>query len=145
VDLFEPGSGSQVHDFNGGVLASGLFWTLPLGPRDHFHVSADGTRARLRVHQMPVIDSFSFGSPGGTPATVGLALEWRATARAVARGRGNAVGANDPAAFRGQIAPALATGWCHGVEFGFRGVSDPGASSARGYALLGHERNGSAL
>jgi hypothetical protein len=145
VDLFEPSSGSQVHDFNGGILTSGLFWTLPLGPRDVFHVSADGTRARLRVHQMPVIDTFSFGAPGGTPATVGLALEWRATAPAVPRGRGEAVGPNDPAAFRGRIAPALATGWCQGAEFGFRAQSDPGASTARGYALVGHERNGSAL
>jgi hypothetical protein len=38
VDLFVPSSGAQVHDFNGGILASGLFWTLPV-PDDALWIS----------------------------------------------------------------------------------------------------------
>jgi len=41
VDLYEPGSGSQVHDANGGILASGLFWTLPVAD-DELTFSRDG-------------------------------------------------------------------------------------------------------
>ena len=55
MDLFEPGSGSQVHDNNGGVLASGLFWTLPA---DELRVSEDGRRAVLHIENIGVIDSF---------------------------------------------------------------------------------------
>jgi hypothetical protein len=32
-----PGTGTpatQVHDFNGGILASGLFWTVPADERN---------------------------------------------------------------------------------------------------------------
>lgn len=47
MDLFEPGSGSQVHDFNGGRLASGLFWTVPVAG-EALRVSRDGRRAVLR-------------------------------------------------------------------------------------------------
>jgi hypothetical protein len=133
-----------VHDFNGGILASGLFWTLPLGPGD-FHVSADRTQARLRIRRFPVLDTFFFGGPSSTPATTTLSIEWQASGPAVERGRGSAVSATDPAAFLGSIAPARATGRCLGAEFGFNAKSDPGASSDRGYALIGEERNGSFL
>jgi hypothetical protein len=63
VDLFEPGSGSQVHDNNGGILASGLFWTLPV--EDHeLRFSRDGRYAALDVERIEVIDSFTFGRSG---------------------------------------------------------------------------------
>ena len=41
MDLFEPGSGSQVHDYNGGIQPSGLFWIVEL-PDSAFRVSRDG-------------------------------------------------------------------------------------------------------
>jgi hypothetical protein len=134
-----------VHDFNSGILASGLFWTLPIDD-DQFWVSRDGRRARLALRKSPVIDSFAFGTPlVGTPASVSFAVEWKATAPSVARGKGEAVPATDPAAFLGSIAPARATGWCSGSEFGFKFRSDPGASSDTGWAHVGRERLGSLL
>jgi hypothetical protein len=144
VDLFEPGSGSQVHDFNGGVLASGLFWTVPLDD-DDIQVSRDGRRLVMRAKDVPVVDSFQFGNANQTPAIVSFRVEWRATGPAVERGHGTTVPATAGDAFLGEFAPARSTGSFSGAEFGFSFRSDPGVSTDRGFAELGRERNGSAL
>jgi hypothetical protein len=139
VDLYEPGSGSQVHDFNGGVLASGLFWTLVA---DGLRVSDDGRRAVLHVEDVEVIDSFQILSGTGTPATVSVDAEWRATGPAVQRGKGGAVPPTDPAAFLGEIAVAESTATFAGAELGFSFRSNPGVSTAQTFAEMGLERNG---
>ena len=139
MDLFEPGSGSQAHDFNGGVLASGLFWTLPV---DGLRVSDDGRQAVLRVEDVGVIDSFQILSGTGTPGTVSVHAEWRATGPPVQRGKGRAVPPTDPAAFRAEIAVAESTAEFAGAEFGFRFHSNLGVSTARTFAEMGRERNG---
>jgi hypothetical protein len=140
VDLYEqPGPGSQVHDFNGGVLASGLFWTLPA---DGLHVSNDGRHAVLHVEDVGVIDSFQILSGTGTPATVTVHAEWTATGPPVQRGKGRAVPPTDPAAFIGQVAVAESTATFAGAEFGFSFNSNPGVSTAHTFAEIGLERNG---
>jgi hypothetical protein len=141
VDLFEPGSGSQVHDFNGGILASGLFWILPVDRRA-LRVSRDGRHAVLRVRDVPVIDSFQFFGPSQTPASVSFRVEWDATGPFVQRGSGATVAPTDPAAFSGKLADATSTGAFAGSEFGFSFRSKRGVSTARGFAELGRERNG---
>ena len=141
MDLFEPGSGSQVHDFNGGIVASGLFWTLPV-ERTDLRVSRDGRTAVLRVSDLPVIDSFAFFGPNQTPASVSFRIEWRAAGEFADHGSGSTVAATDPAAFLGQLAPATSTATFEGSELGFSFRSDPGVSTARGYAQVGRERNG---
>jgi hypothetical protein len=144
VDLFEPGSGSQIHDFNGGILASGFFWTLPVGD-DELWFSSDGRRAVLDVDEIGVIDSFTFGSGAGTPATVSLHIEWSATAPPVDRGRGGAVAPTDPTAFLGRVAEARSTAAFTGAEFGFSFRSNPGASTDRTFAEIGRESNGALI
>jgi len=144
VDLFEPGSGSQVHDNNGGILASGLFWTLPVDDRE-LTFSRDGRFAALDVRRIEVIDSFTFGGPTGTPATVGLSVRWVATGRTVERGRGRTVPATDAAAFRGEFAVARSTAAISGSEFGFSFRANPGVSTDGTFAELGRERNGTFL
>jgi hypothetical protein len=141
VDLFEPGSGSQVHDDNGGILTSGLFWTLPVDD-NALRVRHGGRSAVLDVKDLDVIDSFTFGSGIGTPATLNFHIEWRATGPFVDRGKGNTVPATDPAGFLGRIAVARSTAHFEASEFGFSFGSDPGVSTDRGYALMGRERNG---
>lgn len=141
MDLFEPGSGSQVHDNNGGILANGLFWVVPLDD-DAIRVSHDGRRLVLRARDVPVIDSFQFFGANQIPATVSFYIEWRATAPFVERGSGKNVPPIDPAAFLGRFAVARSTGRFSGTEFGFGFRSDPGVSSDRGFAELGPERNG---
>jgi hypothetical protein len=142
VDLYEPGSGSQVHDFNGGLLPSGLFWTLPVPP-GAVRISADGRRAVLRLKDLPVVDSYSFGNPTSTPASVSLRVEWDATGAFAERGSGAAVAPTSEAAFRGRIAPAVSTATFSGSEFGFSFRSRPGVTTeSGGYAQMGFCRNG---
>lgn len=142
MDLFEPGSGLQVHDFNGGILVSGLFWTQPV---DALRISRDGREAVFDVKNVPVIDSFQILSGLGTPGTVSFHVEWSATGPLVERGRGRVVPPTDAAAFRGRFAVAKSTAAITGSEFGFSFRSDPGVGTARTFAEMGEERNGSLL
>jgi hypothetical protein len=144
VDLFEPGSGSQVHDHNGGILASGLFWTLPVNQHE-LSFSRDGRYAALDVEEIEVIDSFTFGGPSGTPASVSLHVRWAATGLTVDRGKGGTVPATEPAAFLGRFAVARSTAKITGSEFGFRFRSNGEVSTARTFAEIGSERNGAFL
>ena len=82
-----PGSGAQAHDFNGGILASGLFWTVPADEHDLW-VSRSRREAVLEVRDVPVIDSFQFFGPNQIAATVSFRIEWRAARPAVRRGKG---------------------------------------------------------
>lgn len=95
------------------------------------------------MKNLPVIDSFQFFGPSDTPALVDFRVEWEATGPGVPRGAGDTVAPTDPAAFLGQIAPAVSTASFSGQEIGFEFESNKGASSApQGWAQLGTERNG---
>jgi len=133
-----------VHDFNGGIQPSGLFWIVQL-PDDAFRISRNGRRATLRAEGLSVIDSFQFGGPVSVPATISLNVTWTATGDRVSRGRGSAVTPSDPAAFLARFANARSTASFRGSELGFSFRSNPGVSTDRGYAELGTERNGSFL
>jgi hypothetical protein len=141
VDLFEPSSGSQVHDANGGILASGLFWTLPVDDGG-LRVSDDGRKAVLQLKDIQVIDSFQFLSGIGTPVTVSMHVVWRATGPPVKRGSGRGVPPTDPAAFLGSFALAESTAAFTGEEFGFSFRSNPAVSTAHTFAEMGREANG---
>jgi hypothetical protein len=133
-----------VHDLNGSVQPNGLFWTVDV-PRGAFSFHARDERAELRVDGLPLVDSFVFGGATIVPATASFRVRWRAIEPAVPRGLGGAVDPTDPGAFRGEFAPARATGSFEGRELGFAFRSRPGASSDQGYAEIGGERNGSFL
>ena len=143
-----PGTGTpatQVHDNNGGVLPSGLFWTVQL-PDHAFTVSKDGMRARLHAKNVPLIEQFQFLGPNLIPSTISLDAEWRATGPRVKRGSGNTVPPTDPAAFLGELSPATATASFSGTEIGFAFETHSATSSdLGGFAELGTERNGSFL
>jgi hypothetical protein len=139
VDLFEPGSGSQVHDINGGTLASGLFWTLALDD-DALRVSHDGRRAVLDVEGLQAIESYRFFGPDNTPAALSFHIEWQATDRFVDRGKGATVAATDPAAFLGRFAVARSSAEFDVSELGFSFESS--GDTKQGFAELGRERNG---
>jgi hypothetical protein len=141
VDLFEPGSGSQVHDINGGVLASGLFWTLPLDD-DALDVSDDGRRVVLDVEGIQVIESYQLFAPTTTAATLSFHIEWQATGPFVERGKDATVAPTDPAAFLARFAVARSTAEFELSEFGFSFRSNPGVNADQGFAEMGRERNG---
>jgi hypothetical protein len=142
VDLYESGPGSpQVHDFNGGILPNGLFWTVDV-PRWGFRADLERGSARLELRGLPQIDSFQFGSVFSTPATVDISVTWEATGPPRRRGSGNAVPADDPAAFLGLFRRARARGTFAGAELGFAFETRGEATSRLGFAQLGFERNG---
>jgi hypothetical protein len=130
-----------VHDINGGVLASGLFWTLPLDD-DALQVSDDGRRAVLDVEDLEVIESYRLFGPNTTPATLSFHIEWQATGPFVKRGKDATVAPTDPAAFLARFAVASSTAEFEVSEFGFSFRSDPGLSTDQGFAEVGRERNG---
>ena len=141
-----PGTGTpatQVHDNNGGILASGLFWTVPATERD-LQISRDGRRAVLELRDVAVVDSFQFFGPNQVPATVSLHVEWRASGPFTRRGSGTAAPDTDKTAFRGEIAPAQSVGSFTGAEWGFAFTSEH-ATTDRGYAQIGRTRNGAFL
>jgi hypothetical protein len=144
VDLFEPGSGSQVHDLSGGILPSGLFWTLALDD-DALHVSHDGRRAALDVEDLPVIESFRLFGPNNTPATLSFHIEWQAIGPFVDRGKDATVAPTDPAAFLARFAVARSTAQFEASELGFSFTSNRDVSTDRGFAEMGRERNGAFL
>lgn len=129
-----------MHDFNGGILPSGLFWTVDVG-RSAIDFSMNGRRAVLHVQNLPVIDTFQFFGPSDTPALVEFRAEWRATGPAVQVGLGTQVPPADPRAFLGEIARAESIVAFAAEEIGFESVGH-GSSSPGGYAQIGTERNG---
>jgi hypothetical protein len=130
-----------MHDLNGGIQPTGLFWVFEVGSGD-FEIEDDERSASLRVSNVPVVETFQFGGSTNVPAIVSYSMDWRATGPVVARGKGTAVPATDPAAFLGKFAPASVRGSFSGRELGFSFKSDRGVSANGGYALVGRERNG---
>jgi hypothetical protein len=129
-----------VHDNNGGIQPSGLFWVVPID-QHAFKVSHDGRRATLEARDLSVIDSFQFGGPNMVPATVSFTVKWEAIGDRHSRGLGSTVPPGDPAAFLGRFARARSTASFSGSELGFSFKSNA-ANTDRGYGEMGPERNG---
>jgi hypothetical protein len=111
-------------------------------PKGAFTVKEKGTRARLRLRDFALIETFTFFGPNDTPAVLSMSIEWEALEDPVALGSGTAVPPDDPAAFLGSFARARSTAHFSGRQLGFSFSSDPGVSSDAGYAEIGTERNG---
>jgi hypothetical protein len=144
-----PGTGTpatQVHDFNGGVLPSGLFWTVGVR-RDAIRFTDNGRRAVFKVRDLPVIDTFQFGGAFMVPALVDFEVTWEAKGPAATYGSGKTVPATDHAAFVGRFAEAKSEVSCSGSELGFTFRGEGRADHARGlgWAHIGSERNGAFL
>ena len=131
----------QIHDFNGAIRPSGLFWTVPL-PDDAVVVSADGRQLTVTVQDLALVDDILRPVPITVPATVSFQMEWRGKKAQKRRGRGLRVDATDPAAFLGRFRKAKATGTFSGAieGFTFASVDTPPATST--FATIGTERNG---
>lgn len=111
-------------------------------PEDAVTLSDDNRRIRLRVRDLPVIDSFQFFGPNEAPASVSFDIEWRATGPVTAVGQGAAVPPTDPGAFLGRHTDAFSSGTFAGTGLGFRFRSDGRASTEGGYGEIVRERNG---
>jgi hypothetical protein len=138
--LFDPSSGSQVHDLNAGTLPNGLLWTAQL-PNNAFEVGRDGQVARLTLRAQPLVDNFQFQGPLAIAAQVSLDVRWRATSSPIERGKGAAVDPKSPAAFTGNFAEASCIGMVSGFETGFSFKTSE-ITAANFFAEMGRERNG---
>jgi hypothetical protein len=71
----------QSHDFEPGIAASGLFWTVPI-PASAITVDAGVGRARLHAKNVPVSDYHDFfnavfgGGPTPLPSHVNFDVRW---------------------------------------------------------------------
>jgi hypothetical protein len=126
----------QLHDFNGGIQPSGLFWVVQV-PDDALEI--EGHTAELNVEHASVIDDFQFLAPGAVPATVSIHMKWTASGDVHHHEPGSS-GSTDPTNFDGDFRTATATGTFSGSELGFSFTGS--ASSETTFAEMGHERNG---
>jgi len=131
----------QVHDFNGGIYASGLFWTVEF-PDSAVSISDNNRRIQVHARDIEVIDSFQGLGPKAIPASVSFDLDWVATGPTTAVGQGGKVPATDRTAFLGQHRDARSTGTFSGEEWDFQFQSNGRASTDQGYAEIIVERNG---
>lgn len=123
-----------------GILPNGLFWTMEL-PQDVFDVHHDGRVARLRLRELPLVDTFVFGGSLAIAAQVNVDVRWEATSDPIERGAGAGVDPTDRAAFIGHFAEASCTGRISGVETGFSFKTGELTADAF-FAEMGRERNG---
>jgi hypothetical protein len=134
----------QLHDLNGGIQPSGLFWIVQV-PDDALKI--EGLTVTLHVENASVIDDFSFLRPGGVPATVSFDMTWTAIGE-VMHFRPQSTDPTDPANFAAEFRLARMTGSFSGSEAGF---SFTGTGTAEGiatgnpdgsFAEMGTEQNG---
>lgn len=126
----------QLHDFNGGIQPSGLFWIVQV-PDDALEI--EGNTAELNVEHASVVDDFQFFGADFVPATVSIHMKWTATGDVHKHEPGSSA-PTDPAHFDGNFRPAVATGSFSGSELGFSFTAS--ASSESTFAEMGDERNG---
>jgi hypothetical protein len=103
-------------------------------------VSDGGKRLDVDVGDVAVTDSV-----GNVSATVSFQMSWHGTGRARRRGRGLAVGPDDPQAFLGRLFAAKAQGVFSGVAGAFTFTSNPKPRARTIFAVLGTEQTGALL
>ena len=132
-----------MHDFNPGILKSGLFWTMAM-PNSTFRVWDHGRKASLHVEKLPMPDTFVFANNVSVSGAVDVDVRWGAIGKPQLRGKGADVPPDDWAAFEGRFSDATCRGRVKGVETGF--WFKTGRLSEEGFfAEMGPERNGTML
>lgn len=143
MDVFEPGSGPQIHDLNPTAFPpSGLFWTLEI-PDDDIQVNPGAGRAEVHVKNYPVFDYGSipnalFGGPSTVTGNVSYTLAWSGVTQRVNIKNTDPVYGGFAAEFARTAAKMEWTATVGDYHF----VSAPLATSTSSFAELGHERNG---
>ncbi len=127
-----------MHDFNGGIAPSGLFWTIRVP--DHALTIGAGT-ARLTLPRVHVVDSRVFLGPVDFPGQVSIDVTWTAIGPPVTHLPGS-TNPTDPTSWFGTMSVASAVGsFSGGTNKGF-GFTANGQTTAMRWAELGTEKNG---
>jgi hypothetical protein len=139
----------QIHDYNAGISANGLFWVI-LAPDDVVQVDPGAGRASLHMSNVPVIDAHDLANAltGGkgfsnppipaiapVPAMVSFDVEWGGVIE-------RAIVTNENEDFTGQFVRTGATIAWSSSEAGFQFVSEAPNPTRNVYSVVGHERNG---
>jgi len=141
MDLFTGPVGSgQVHDFNPGIRASGLFWTQPVSA-DTLDVDFERGTAALSADDLDVEDYHNLRNAildgPNDPATVSFAMQWTANSAPM--------NVTDPVHhFDGRFTLCdVQIEWsASSPSQNFKFVSDPPSTTTTKRAYIGHERNG---
>ena len=128
----------QIHDYNPGITASGLFWTIRV-PDSAVVVDRRVTTARYVQRDLTVFDYVNVwtafaGQPTGT-ATVSFDTRWKATGKPF-RFR------DSTKRFSGIYQLAQSTIEWKATGSGFSFETDPARTSRTTYAAMGREGNG---
>ena len=128
----------QIKDFNPGVAASGLFWTIRI-PDSTVVVDSKATTARYDVNDVPVFEYTDVwaalaGEPG-VPAVASFNASWRATGKPLKiRDTSNR--------FTGVYRTAQSTIEWRARSSNFAYQSDAAHTSTTVFSAIGRERNG---
>jgi hypothetical protein len=138
VGSVDPDFKNQTHDFNPGIAASGLFWTIAV-PASAVQFDVAAGTATLNVTNVPLFDynnvpnSLTHGK--NSPATASLQVRWTAAGAAV-------VTRDDKLTWNGALMPATATCAWSAQTTGFSYTTDAANTSKTIFAMLGRETNG---
>ena len=141
MDVFEPGPGNQINDFNPGITPSGLFWTTAVPPED-VDVDFDEGEASMRIRNIEIMDFHDIpnalfgGGPAPVAATVSLRVRWSGITEKVRI-------TNADQGFTGKFIRNQAQMEWVATTDKFTFVSQPASTSSSFFAELGHMRNGS--
>jgi hypothetical protein len=127
----------QLHDFNPGITASGLFWTIAM-PSGSVTVQGLSGSASMRGQALQLEDYFTianalFGGIPPVPATLSFAVEW-----AGATGGGAVDDAANDFALR-FVTTGATMDWT--VDSGGATYTSTGVTGVP-FAIVGKERNG---
>jgi hypothetical protein len=134
---------NQVHDFNPGIAANKLFWTIRI-PDDSVKVHVGQQKASLSVKDLAIQDFFLIPNSLGlvkppippVAVTVSFDINWSGAAKAV-KIRDTTNG------FAGKFYPDTATMTWSAQEGSSKFVSGKASNSTTVFAEIGRERNGS--
>jgi hypothetical protein len=128
-----------VNDFNPGIQASGLFWTVAV-PDDSVEVHPGAGTARFALSDFATRDFHNIGNSvmGGPsdPAVVSFEMVWAGHGQAVVQTDGSTF------SFDSVIGSATVDWSALNDASGMRFQSDPASTSHTEFAAVGHEKNG---
>ncbi|HEY6903825.1 MAG TPA: hypothetical protein VI216_05925 [Candidatus Acidoferrales bacterium] len=145
MDVFEPGPGAQIHDFNPSTFPPvGLFWTteIPIAGVDR---QVGKGRASLQASDVAILDygttpqAIFGGGPTPVPGTVSFKVVWSGVGEKVN------IRNTDPVygGFAGEFVRNSAQMEWSATVGDYTFVSEPLITSSSAFAEIGHERNGS--
>jgi hypothetical protein len=141
MDVFDGPGGPQIHDFNPGIAADGLFWTAAIDPHS-VSVNPGNGRASMQASDMHMRDYFdlinSLLRGPSVPAVASFEIEWTKSHDKHQFHYDDVEGEEWDANVVFNSATAAWEGETPDIKF----VSDPASTSESFFAEVGTERNG---